>query len=152
MSEDKKERQLNPMQQRFVVEYLKHGIGAKAARDAGYSGEAKSTSRDILRSPTVQAALATERGKTSQQARYGLKQAIEEVDELLAQAKRLNAMGPAAKLFETKAKLFGLLIEKHQVQTSGLTLVIKGIDEPGIPQLPIDVTPAKIEGNKDESK
>lgn len=57
-----KQHQLTPRQAEFVRYYVVHGVGALAAREAGYAaGSARITASQLLTKPNIQAKISAER-------------------------------------------------------------------------------------------
>jgi phage terminase small subunit len=74
---------LNHRQKRFVVEYAKHGIAARAARDAGYSRKtARTMGHELLTKPDIRAAVAAQQGKVLAKAEVTATQVLEELCRL----------------------------------------------------------------------
>ncbi len=95
-----------------------------------------------MKAPAVRAAIEKARQKVIAKGIYGLEQAHKEISELLAISIEKGQMTAAAKLVETKAKLHGLLIEKHDVRTAGaFSIVINALP---VPQK-LDPAPIQIE-------
>lgn len=144
-----KDGKLNPRQEIFVAEYLRHGNGAKAAAAAGYSEKnAKNIACKLINhSPAVAAALAARRKAVEKAAEYNLERAMAECEEAAAFAVASKNAMALVKVVELKSRLNGLLIEKHQHSpASGFQLILSGLrgkeehevetDSAGKPQLP----------------
>lgn len=107
---------MNPRQLQFVNHYLVSGNGTDAARRAGYSEKnAGHHARTLLLSKRVQAELQKHRDQLQKQTQYDLAQAFQDAVNGAEFAKaHKNAMA-LHKFIELKAKLHGLLVEKHEV-------------------------------------
>lgn len=117
------EKQLIPKKQRCVEEYLVDSNATQAAIRAGYSEKtAQQTGSENLLKPVIAAAI--EAGHKILQERCAV--SVESLTEEL-EAARLSAMADkkgasaAVSAIMGKAKLHGLLIERHEL-TGGLTL------------------------------
>lgn len=149
----KKPNALTGAQAAFVAEFLKTGNGTAAYRVLFPNANPKfvnSYAGRLLRHPNVKAAIAEQRQKVVDKGGYNLEKAHNECSELLAISVQKGQMQAAAKFFETKAKLHGLLIEKHQHSgTVPFQIVIQGVNRQALPAgepqpIPIaakDVTP-----------
>ncbi len=122
-------RELNVRQKRFIVEYMKCGIGTQAARLAGYQGNNDTlavTASDLLRHPKIKAelertALGTKEKLEKQLAKHAFGQPL---DDLTHQS-QLRAI-------ELLAKINGLLDkqqEARQLTINQLFLDVKLLDE-----------------------
>lgn len=104
----------------FVKEYAKSANGAQSAKNAGYSTHsptAKVTAHKLLRRPKVKKAIEEVRQSVIEEAKYGLQEAIAEINEMLAEARDEKGRYMAVpRLLEMKLKLYGLLVEKHHVE------------------------------------
>lgn len=86
-----KQHQLTQRQAKFVHCYVKHGVGAKAAREAGYAPRsAKVTASRLLTKANVQAEIATERRRFELSLGTDRKALTRELADALDQA-RLQA-------------------------------------------------------------
>jgi hexokinase len=112
------DRPLSDIQKKFVEEYMKHRNGAQAAIDAGYNCanriSASSIAAKLLKTcPAVKKAIAEATGLTIERAAYNQEMALKETDMMITEAREAGQYSAVAKLVEHKAKLCGLLIEKH---------------------------------------
>lgn len=124
-------RRLSPRHQKFVEEYMKDGNGARAAVAVGYSKKNASSlaAKLIAQHAGIQRAIAEARGASAERAAYNLKAAMEETDRAIQEAKDAKQYSAVAKMIEHKAKLNGLLIEKHDHRVlGGFQINIIGVD------------------------
>ncbi len=123
-------KELTPVQAKFVAEYLKHGDGAAAARASGYTGKSpKSKAYQLLHTcENVKSAIADARKALVTQGKYNLIKAMEEADDVIAFAKEHKNPNAYVKAVELKAKLNGLLIERHDMKMTGFHVSVAGID------------------------
>lgn len=123
-------RSLNPKQLQFVAEYLKCGVGAQAARSAGYSKSGASAAASVmLRNPLVQAEITKVQAEVMDEAKYGLLKALAEAEEARQNAKLTENAAAEVKAVELKSKLSGLLVEKSEVKSVGFTIQIDGVND-----------------------
>lgn len=126
---------LNEMQLRFVAAYIKHGDGARAAREAGYSHKsANSISKALRKDPRIMALIQKNQAKVIEQAveeaALSLKMAMDEALEAMDFAKMTKNAGAYVKAVEHRAKLSGLLIDRVDMsQNVNFRIVIGGIDD-----------------------
>lgn len=126
-----KGKALNPRQLRFVAEYLKDSNGTRAAIAAGYAPKgAGDRAHDLLtKSPAVMAEVERHRKSVQVAAQYNLEKAMLETDEAIKEAKEARQYSAVAKLIEHKARLNGLLIDKHDVLLrAGFMVKIVGVE------------------------
>lgn len=117
---------LTPRQAKFVAEYIASNNGAQAAIAAGYSHP--SNARDALKVPLVAKALEDFRRRTVEKGIYDFDMAMAEANDAVAFAKETGNANALVKAIELRAKLNGLLIEKHQHDVSGFSVFVSGID------------------------
>lgn len=130
----------NPQQLIFIEKYLEHGNGTLAAEQAGYTkSNASGQAYALLQIPKIKEAIKN--GQKASQARmsYGLDQAMQEAQECIDFAKQTDNANAYAKAVELRAKLNGLIIDKHDVRSLGnFKLVIEGVrDVPSLPSTSI---------------
>lgn len=115
---DDKSKPLSKKQALFVREYIKCGVGADAARAAGYSDKsAKHTAWILLnRNATVVAAIDEARKELQQETKHDLNAACKQALESYEMAKECKNPYSMVKAAELMAKLNGLLIERKQVE------------------------------------
>jgi hypothetical protein len=124
---------LNLKQRRFVASYLRHGVAKQAAIEAGYSpASAKHTAHRLLyESPKVKAALAKEQKKLQEKTGYSAEEGMKEAGQAMEFAKETGNANAYVKAVELRAKLNGLLIEKHDVRAIGdFQINIEGFKKP----------------------
>jgi len=120
-------RKLTPKQAAFVAEYLKDSNGTRAAIVAGYGEKnAKQTAWKLLHKiPAVVDAVAAARTEVQEQAIYNLQAAMDEAEKTIEFARETKNANAMAKAVELRAKLNGLLIDRHDVrQAVGFKIVI----------------------------
>lgn len=133
---------LSPKQIEFLKHYLATGNGMQSALKAGYAkGNASRTASLLINhNPAFQKALKAAREEAIKDGSYNLKKAMAEADEAISFAKETENANAFVKAVELKAKLNGLLIEKHELIRVPLEINIMGIGaRPSLPAL--DVTP-----------
>lgn len=120
---------LTPMQAKFIEFYLSGMTGAAACRKAGYAPKnAAKAARVLLNdSPLVMKAIKAARDKSATKATYNYDSAMKEADECISFAKITRNANAMVKAVEHKAKLSGLLIEKHEIKQTGFMINISGI-------------------------
>lgn len=110
---------------------MKDGNGARAAVAVGYAPNNASTlaSKLIARHAGVKRAIENARNASAERAAYNLVAAMEETDKAIQEAKDAKQYSAVAKMIEHKAKLNGLLIEKHDHRVAaGFQITIVGVD------------------------
>ena len=121
---------LKPSHQIFVEHYLKTGNGAESSRVAGYSEKnATNSAAQLLKHPTIKAALAEARAGAVVAASYGLDAAMRETDLAIEFAKLTKNANAMVKAIELKTKLNGLLVERVEHKVAGFVISISGIDD-----------------------
>lgn len=132
-----KTRKINPRQQKFVEEYLRHGNARNAATAAGYSPKsAKDLATKFVvqeKSPAVTQALNEARAKSITLAAYNADVAMTECEDAIQFARETENANAYVKAVELKSKLKGLLVEKLDVRQVGFQIQISGIDGPPTP-------------------
>ena len=87
-------QQLRPQQQQFVVEWLKHGNGGRAAIAAGYkASNAYGTASTMLKSPLIQAEIARVKARRAERTDIS-------AERVLQQAQRMAFVDPRAYFAE----------------------------------------------------
>lgn len=121
---------MKPQHKVFLDHYLKSGNGAEAARVAGYAkSNAAQTASQLLRTPAMKEAVLKAREGSIEATSYTLDKAMRETDACIEFAKITKNAGAMIKSIEHKAKLNGLLVEKHEVKTAGFVINISGMDD-----------------------
>lgn len=121
---------INPREMRFVQEYLKDGVATQAAIRAGWSAKsAKSQGYEILHRPRVRAEIEKARTQALEIGVYNLKAAMLDTQAAIDFARETGNATALIKAVEHKAKLNGLLIERHDVRQSGFVIQISGIHD-----------------------
>lgn len=118
---------LNPQQAKFVAEYLRHSNGTAAAKSAGYTSPTQA-SVTLLKNPAVKEALDKPRKALEAEGLYNLKAAMKECEDAMAFAKETENANAYTKAVELRAKLNGLMVEKHDMRTVGFHVSVDGID------------------------
>lgn len=106
----------------FVVSGLSE---ADAARQAGYGRVySKGAASQISTRPAVKRAIQQEQANLRKKCLYEVEHAVEEIDRAIAFGyKRSNPMS-IAKLLDLKCRIFGLLVEK--IDLNATTIDLKG--------------------------
>lgn len=133
-------KKLTPQQAKFVAEYLRHGEGKAAAIAAGYSEHSAASQASVMLSTNeaVKEAIAAARNTLIAEGTYNLKTAMKEAEDAMQFAKDTDNANAYTKAVELRAKLNGLLIEKHAHTMVGFSVNVGGIDfskRDGQPQL-----------------
>jgi phage terminase small subunit len=120
---------LTHKQAKFVEAMMKHGNGTKAAIEAGYSPKGQRAGKLLRESPAVRKAMAEIRQSVVDKGKYNLEIAMNEADEAIKFSKETENANAYVKALELKAKLNGLLVEKHEVRSAAFSISIAGLDE-----------------------
>jgi phage terminase small subunit len=118
---------LNPRQLRFVKEYLLCGVGAEAARRAGYSDfTAHRAGPKLLRHPKIAAEIDAERAKLRSATSATLEDAIAEINAHIIAAAAARQYTAVATLTKLKYEMTGLYTQRlhMQVETVDLTAAL----------------------------
>lgn len=111
----KQEKKLTPKQQRFVDEYMVDHCGAKAAIRAGYARpQARSAASELLTKPNVKAAIAAKQIALSKKLDITVDTVAAELEEARSLAMRGRQPAAAVSASMGKARLMGLIVEKHR--------------------------------------
>jgi phage terminase small subunit len=103
-------KQLNPQEQKFIEEYLKHSNGKQSAISAGYSSaSAASTACKLLKRPRIAEAIAEIRKSANEKAGYTLEAALLETDRLRDLALADKQHSAVAKYHQQKLEMTGHL-------------------------------------------
>ena len=125
-------KELTPRQLQFVNAYLKNGgNGAAAAVEAGYSkGNSRHRAYELLNeNEAVKKAIDEARTKLREATQYTAEKAMAAADDAFLMAELTKNAMAMVKATELKAKLCGLLIERHDVRTIGkFQINIQGLD------------------------
>lgn len=115
----------------FVQKLLVGTKQADAARTA-FPGKKSINAADLLRKPHIAHALELGRRELAvevqRDAKYTVVEAIAEVDEKIKSAHARGADSAIASMLALKAKLAGLLVERHEVQQAGFVINVSGVD------------------------
>lgn len=115
----------------FVQKIL---IGAKPKDAARTAFPSKKTvnAAELERKPHIAHAIELGRRELAvevqRDARYTVVEAIAEVDEKIKSAHARGADSAIASMLQLKAKLAGLLVDRHEVQSAGFQIVVSGVD------------------------
>lgn len=104
-----------PKQRRFVDEYMVDQCGAKAAVRAGYSQ--KSAGRlavQLLEYPHVAAAVAAKQQRLAKKIEVTVDSIAMELEQARGLAMKVKQTSAAVSASMGKAKLFGLIVERHK--------------------------------------
>jgi hypothetical protein len=124
---------LNLKQRRFVAAYLRHGVAKQAAIEAGYAERSarSQANRLLYHSPVVKAALAKEQKKLQEKTGYSAEEGMKEAGQAMEFAKETGNANAYVKAVELRAKLNGLLIDKHDIRAVGdFQINIEGFKKP----------------------
>jgi len=113
---------LTDKQRRFVQLYAGGMDKAQAAKTAGYQqgfGAKKAGSR-LLKNPDVVKAVESIRSEARQEAVYTLLEAVKEIDKAIAFGYAKGNPMSIAKLLEAKGRLFGLYVDRVQIESIDL--------------------------------
>lgn len=106
---------LTPKEERFVAEYMIDQCGSDAARRAGYSPKsARCMAPDILARPRVLKAIERKRAALAKKAEVTAESVARELEEARALAMQEKQTAAAVSAAMGKAKLFGLIVERHK--------------------------------------
>lgn len=137
---------ITPQQAKFVQEFLRSGKQTEAAVAAGYSkatAPARAT-RLLQNCAAVKEVIEEARKAVVEKGTYNLEKAMSEADDAIQFAQKTNNANAYVKAVELKAKLNGLLIEKHDVRLSGFAINISGLEDLSSPLPFIDVTSTPV--------
>jgi hypothetical protein len=115
-------RELNPKQLRYVQRRVLGDNCADAARAAGYSKQYANRASDRVerQNPKIREAIDAARERIRQETVYDGEKLIAETKAMVDFAREHKNPMAAIKGLELIAKLTGLLIERHQVETINL--------------------------------
>lgn len=125
-----KTKPLTERQKKFTQEYLKTGNKRKAALAAGYSAKNldhvgfKLTHKHAV----VSKVIAEAQKEVQKKMAYTLESAMRECDDTISFARETENANAMAKAVELKAKLNGLLVEKHEHSGAALQIQINRFD------------------------
>lgn len=116
---------LHPRQRAFVLAYLKCGIGAQAARDAGYAkAGARNRATLLMKVPSVRSAIAECRRIITERTGYDVVMAMAEFDAVITFAKATKNANAMCRAVELRAKMAGLLDAPSDGEGSALSIHI----------------------------
>jgi phage terminase small subunit len=125
----KRSMPLSLQEEKFVENYLRHGNGSKAAKQAGYSPSSSAeTAKTLLKRPRISELIAKAKKKSEARAAYNYDIAMTEAKDGMDLAKETGNAGAFVNGAKLRAQLSGLLVEKHQVQ-AGFSVQIAGIND-----------------------
>lgn len=140
-----KPRQLSEKQQKFIEAFLRTGSTKQAAIAGGYAGaEGKHGSQignQVKRAKAVRDAIEAAQKRVVAKGVYSLEQAMKEADDAILFSRATENANAYVKAVELKAKLNGLLIEKHEINTTPFQIMISGINRAALPApaIPVEV-------------
>lgn len=103
----------------------------RAAKVAGYAPEGRNRGYRLLKLPKVQAAINRVRNMIEGEIKYTAIEAMKECEEAMKFARLTQNANALCKAIELRAKLQGLLIEKHDIRSvAAFQIKITGIDGP----------------------
>ena len=115
----------------FVQKLLIGAKPADAARTA-FPSKKSISATEVERRPHVALALAQGRRELAvevqRDARYTVTEAIAEIDQKILAAHARGADSAIASMLALKAKLAGLLVDRHEVNQASFQIVVHGVD------------------------
>ena len=117
-------------QERFVQEYNVDGNGTRAARSAGYKGNDNTlatVSVENLRKPAIAERVTFLQQKFAERCEVTKETIAAELDENRQLAIETMQVGAANGSTLGKAKLFGLLVEKQEVDANHIMTIVTGV-------------------------
>lgn len=130
----------------WVVEYLKTANATTATKIIYPNNKFPGMyAVQLMKMPAIKEAIARERQRTLDKGGYNIERAMKEADDAIQFSRDTDNANAYVKAVELKAKLNGLLIEKHDIRTAGaFSIVINGLGAvPIAPQL--EPPPKQIE-------
>lgn len=122
-----KEKQLTPLQMKFIAEFLRGSRNAtEAARNIGLK-DPNNTGPRMLHHPVVAAEIAKATREVIESGKHDLKQILENLDDDMDLARKSKQYTAVAKMHELKMKSLGHLTEKIDLRTQGYSLNIIGL-------------------------
>lgn len=113
----------------FAREYLRTGSASQAAQNIGYAKSSAGPMGAVyLKKPSVQEIIEKEAKELQKKTQHTILDAMKEAEEAMAFAKETENANAYVKAVELRAKLNGLLIEKHSHQMAGFVVSVGGID------------------------
>lgn len=107
----------------FIETYCSGCTALDAVKRAGYSTKNPGTrARDLLRIPRIAEAVDKLKAEMRENAKYNLKEAMKEADKAIEFAYQRGQPMAVVKGVEHKAKLAGLLIERHDVNLNVINI------------------------------
>jgi len=143
---------ITPRQLKFVQEYMRTGSGAEAAKLAGYKSRfAAQKARKLLDDcEPVKAMVELARKNVQIKAEYGMMAAMKEAEDAITFSIKTENANAYVKAVELRAKLNGLLIERHDTRQVGFHLHVSGLDEQKVEGNIVDSVFKKKEEEEDD--
>ena len=108
--------ELSPLEQAFVDEYLIDGVGARAARDAGYAAKSAAvTAFKLVRKPHIKAAIRKALLAQQKRTLITADKVLLDIDRIAAKAEGKGEFNAALYGKIALAKHYKLLTDKHEV-------------------------------------
>ena len=124
---------LSIKEERFVGGILKGLPQAEAARAAGFAaGNSRKQGSALARRPEIAAVIEAARAKVAAEAQFDVKKALAEAAAAEQRAVDAGQHGPAAKFFELRLKLAGMLDQAKDKGNGQANFSIRfvGLDRP----------------------
>lgn len=134
-----------PLERRFIDAYLRCGVITTAAKEIGVN---RGIATRLLDKPHIQKEIDRLTLNLQRKTRYTLDKAMADAIEAAAFAKSTKNAAAFVKAIEHKAKLNGLLIDRHDVRSMAMfSINVTGIQRGGpvVPHLPALPPPSQSE-------
>ena len=145
----KQQRPLTQKQETFVRKVAEGMPASRAYREAGYTATAHAAevmASKTLRNAEVAARLAELRAEQAKRHEVTIDSLAREFDENRAHALRVDQVGAAVQATAMKAKLFGFMVDRQQVQVEH-TLRKPSADENAPAEMSLEDWQAKYGGS-----
>jgi len=122
---------LTPKEDKFVAVYMATQDKRRAVIEAGYGvKKPETTALRLLKKPNVRRAIDSLRLAVADKVAYEVKDALRELDETIAFAKKTGNATAYARAVELKARISGLIIEKKDMRVAaGFQVIVEGMDD-----------------------
>lgn len=127
-----------------IQEFFRTGDKTVAAKRAGFANA------NVFSVPSVVERVAEIRAAMVKEIIYDAAAAMKEAEAAIAFARETRNANALVKAIELRAKLQGLLIDKHDIRQMGsFQINISGIDDkPALPPAPIEISSTPIEASE----
>jgi len=145
---------LDPRRAAFLIEFVKHGNGKRAALDAGYSSQSSGTyGTSLAKDPRLAAAVEEVRERVMAKAEYTCEVAMKEAQAALDFAEETGNANAYVKAVELRSKLMGLLVEKIDLrQAIGFQIRIGGLKSSTAPPVDVQMIPSDTSVAESDAK